>query len=82
MIDQSFSAENFEKIFNIENRKGNINKDTLPTEYIALFVRIKEIRESINELRGKYEREEISIDIGFRCMMSNLRYLTEKQTVV
>ena len=80
MIDQSFSVENFEKIFNIENRKGNINKDTLLTEYIALFVRIKE--KSINELRGKYEREEISIDIGFRCMMSNLRYLTEKQTVV
>ena len=80
MIDQSFSVENFEKIFNIENRKGNINKDTLLTEYIALFVRTKE--KSINELRGKYEREEISIHIGFGCMMSNLRYLTEKQTVV
>ena len=62
MIDQSFSAENFEKIFNIENRKGNINKDTLPTEYITLLVRIKEIRENINELRDKYRREEISKD--------------------
>lgn len=62
MIDQSFSAENFEKIFNIENRKGNINKDTLPAEYITLLVRIKEIRENINELRDKYRREEISKD--------------------
>jgi hypothetical protein len=62
MIDQSFSAENFEKIFNIENRKGNINKDTLPAEYIALIVRIKEIRATIKELKDKYEREEISKD--------------------
>jgi hypothetical protein len=62
MIDQSFSAENFEKIFNIENRKGNINKDTLPADYISLVLRIKEIRTTIKELKAKYESGEISKD--------------------
>lgn len=60
MIDQSFSAENFEKIFSIENRKGNINKDTLPTEYVQLIVQTKGVRATIKELKDKYQRDEIS----------------------
>jgi Reverse transcriptase (RNA-dependent DNA polymerase). len=62
MIDQSFSAENFEKIFNIENRKGNINRDTLPLEYISLILKTKETKKSIVELQGRYKNEEITKD--------------------
>ncbi len=33
MLDQSFSAKNFEVIYNLENRKGNISLDIMPEEY-------------------------------------------------
>ena len=33
MLDQSFSAKNFEAIYNLENRKGNISLDIMPEEY-------------------------------------------------
>lgn len=62
MINQSFSAENFEKIFNIENRKGKINKEFLPSEYIARICDIKSKRLEIKGLKAKRESEEITKD--------------------
>lgn len=62
MIDQSFSAENFEKIFNIENRKGNIDKDTLPEAYIGIILKIKDKRREISSHLEDYKREIIAKD--------------------
>lgn len=62
MINQSFSAENFEKIFNIENRKGKINKEFLPSEYIAKICEIKSKRFDAKDLKAKRESEEITKD--------------------
>lgn len=35
MLDQSFSAHNLEVIFDLENRKGNIDINWMPEEYRA-----------------------------------------------
>ena len=35
MLDQSFSAHNLEVIFDLENRKGNIDINWMPDEYRA-----------------------------------------------
>jgi len=60
MIDQSFSAENFEKIFNIENRKGNINKDTLPEGYIDTILKVKEKKNEISQHLHDYKEGQLT----------------------
>lgn len=82
MIDQSFSAENFEKIFNIENRKGNINKDTLPTEYVSIILKIKEVKRNIVELQKSYKKEEITKDEFLNekdCLNEKIKTLQQKK---
>ena len=37
MLDQSFSAHNFETIYNLENRRGTIDIQKLPKDYKILF---------------------------------------------
>ncbi|MCE5175506.1 MAG: antiviral reverse transcriptase Drt3a [Bacteroidales bacterium] len=49
MLDQSFSAENFRNIFQIENRKGNLKKEMFPAKYIDLIKDIKSLKAEINE---------------------------------
>lgn len=53
MLDQSFSAHNFEVIFDLENRKGNINIDWMPVAYRSAAARMKELRRLISGLKGK-----------------------------
>lgn len=60
MTDQSFSAENFEKIFNIENRKGNITKDMLPETYITTIKDIKNEKQELQKKIQEYQKEEIT----------------------
>lgn len=59
MTDQAFSAENFERIFNIENRKGNINKEMLPELYIATIKKIKSKKQELKDIIQKYKKKEI-----------------------
>lgn len=59
MLNQSFSAENFEKIFNILNRKGEIKKDFFPESYIDKSIKIKELRLRIKNLKSQYKNELI-----------------------
>ena len=59
MINQSFSAENFEKIFQIENRKGEIKKDFFPEAYILKANEIKEKRREAQNLRLLYSDEDV-----------------------
>lgn len=53
MLDQSFSAHNLEVIFDLENRKGNIDIDWMPEGYRVAAAEMKELRRQISELKGK-----------------------------
>lgn len=53
MLDQSFSAHNLEVIFDLENRKGNINIDWMPETYRIAAAEMKDLRRQISELKGK-----------------------------
>lgn len=53
MLDQSFSAHNLEVIFDLENRKGNIDINWMPEEYRAAATEMKELRRQISELKSK-----------------------------
>ena len=53
MLDQSFSAHNFEVIFDLENRKGNIDINWMPEGYRAAAAEMKELRSQIRELKSK-----------------------------
>lgn len=69
MLDQSFSAENFETIFNIENRKGVLDKDRLSDAYKMCTDYIKELQGKQILLRMKkrinwLDREKEEYEIG------------------
>ena len=68
MLDQSFSAENFRNIFQIENRKGNLKKDRFPDEYIDLILQIKLIKKEIKDKLQEYKegKTDKAIYILFR----------------
>jgi hypothetical protein len=68
MLDQSFSAENFRNIFQIENRKGNLKKDRFPDEYINLIMQIKLIKKDIKDKLQEYKEGKTDKDtyIQFR----------------
>lgn len=57
MLDQSFSAHNLEVIFDLENRKGNIDINWMPEEYRAAATEMKELRRQISELKSKGRRK-------------------------
>lgn len=60
MLDQSFSAENFQNIFQIENRKGNLKKDMFPDDYIDKILKIKQLKASIREKLSARKKGEIT----------------------
>lgn len=53
MLDQSFSAHNLEVIFDLENRKGNIDINWMPEGYRVAAAEMKELRRQISELKSK-----------------------------
>ena len=53
MLDQSFSAHNFEIIYGIESRKGNIALRDMPSDYQDAVNSIKNVQQSVCELRAK-----------------------------
>lgn len=53
MLDQSFSAENFRKIFDIENRKGVYLEGDFYKDIVDINKRIKEVHAEIKVLKGK-----------------------------
>jgi hypothetical protein len=54
MLDQSFSAENFFRIFHVENRKGTFNRDLLSEEYLLVHEKVKHLFSERSRL-GKNE---------------------------
>ena len=53
MLDQSFSSHNFETIYSLESRKGNIDVNTMPEEYRMVIARIEDLKKEIYSLRVK-----------------------------
>lgn len=53
MLDQSFSVHNLEVVFDLENRKGNIDIDWMPEAYRSAVAKMKELRGQISALKGK-----------------------------
>ncbi len=53
MLDQSFSAENFRKIFDIENRKGIYLEGEFYADIDEINKKIKELNSEIRTLRSK-----------------------------
>lgn len=60
MLDQSFSAENFQNIFQIENRKGNLKKEMFPDDYIDKILKIKQLKAGIREKLSARKKGEIT----------------------
>ena len=60
MLDQSFSAHNFEVLFNLENRKGHIDIKSMSQPYQDVLVEIKGINEKLRELRKKKKADRTS----------------------
>lgn len=58
MLDQSFSAHNFETIYNLENRRGTIDIQKLPKDYIDIISTIKETKQKIKKSTTENTIEE------------------------
>jgi hypothetical protein len=69
MLDQSFSAHNFETIYNLENRRGTIDIQKLPKDYIDIISTIKETKQKIKISTTENTIEE----------KENLKYLEQKK---
>lgn len=57
MLDQSFSAHNLDVIFDLENRKGNIDINWMPEGYRTAVAEMKDLRKQISELKRKGRRK-------------------------
>ena len=53
MLDQSFSAHNFEVIFTLENRKGHVDITTMSQHYQDVASEIKSTKSQINKINKK-----------------------------
>lgn len=60
MLDQSFSAHNFEVLFNLENRKGHIDIKSMSQPYQDVLAEIKDRNEKLRELRKKKKADRTS----------------------
>jgi hypothetical protein len=69
MLDQSFSAHNFETIYNLENRRGTIDIQKLPKDYIDIISTIKETKQKIKNSTTENTIEE----------KENLKYLEQEK---
>lgn len=60
MLDQSFSAHNFEVLFNLENRKGHIDITSMSQPYQDVLAEIKDRNKKIRVLRKKKKSDRTS----------------------
>ncbi len=76
MLDQSFSAHNLEIIFDLENRKGNIDINWLPESYRNAAAEMKKLRHQIGELKSKgHKKSKEDIE---RIIALEKKYIIEK----
>lgn len=53
MLDQSFSAKNYEIIFNLANRKGQIKLSEMPDKYQKIVEKLKDLKKERFEINKK-----------------------------
>lgn len=63
MLDQSFSAHNFCTIYNIENRKGHIELDDMPTDFRECVTDIKQNKTKIQEIKDIAEEKRTDDEV-------------------
>lgn len=64
MLDQSFSANNFETIFTILNRQGKVEIDSMSEEYKNVVADIHTVKENLKDLRRKRKSLWTDLDIS------------------
>lgn len=81
MLDQSFSAHNFEIIYSLESRKGNIDVKTMPDGYRKVIAQGEIIKKEISFLKVKKERtiEETKL---LDTKISELKELAESKKII
>jgi len=62
MLKQSFTADNFEYIFDIENRKSNI-KDYIGEDYVDILAKIKTLDSESGQIKRKKSGDRIEEEI-------------------
>lgn len=81
MLDQSFSAHNFEVLFNLENRKGHIDIKSMSRPYQAVLAEIKDRNEKLRELRKKKKADRTSEECEkIEMLESELKELRVKKS--
>lgn len=81
MLDQSFSAHNFEVLFNLENRKGHIDIKSMSQPYQDVLAEIKDINKKLRELRKKKKADRTSEDCEkIEMLESELKELCIKKS--
>ena len=81
MLDQSFSAHNFEVLFNLENRKGHIDIKSMSRPYQAVLAEIKDKNEQLRELRKKKKADRTSEEFEkIEMLESELKELRIKKS--
>lgn len=74
MLDQSFSAKNFEEIFNIENRRGNINPDLLSSDYKLIIEKLIFLNEKQKSFFSKKKSDWTEDEkIEFECLKIDIQ---------
>lgn len=77
MLDQSFSANNFETIFTILNRQGKVNIDSMSVEYKNVVSEIHTANEELQTLRKKkkslWTEEEVSRHAELQEALASLK---------
>ena len=81
MLDQSFSAHNFEVLFNLENRKGHIDIKSMSRPYQDVLAEIKDRNEKLRELRKKKKADRTSEECEkIEMLESELKQLRIKKS--
>lgn len=81
MLDQSFSAHNFEILFNLENRKGHIDIKSMSQPYQDVLSEIKDRNEKLREFRKKKKTERTSEEWEkIELLVSELKELRIKKS--
>lgn len=77
MLDQSFSANNFETIFTILNRQGKVEIDSMSEEYKTVVADIHTVNEELKTLRRRkkslWTEEEASRHSELQETLSSLK---------
>lgn len=77
MLDQSFSANNFETIFTILNRQGKVEIDSMSEGYKEVVADIRSVKEELNILSRKkkslWTKDEVSLHAELQDRLAHLK---------